>query len=136
MRADTCVLLLLATACVGPAAAQKEFSGPQHRLEAALLEALVAGPLAATPLPAADCSNDASGAATLSGDVVFHLAALDGAGRVSGACEPGPTGREACRLMIGESVAGTERRWSRLYQFLRLSGGAAEPGTVVCNTIP
>jgi hypothetical protein len=129
-------LVLLATASAGSAATQKEIGSAQHRIVTAQLDAIVSGHFGATALPTVDCANDVSGATTLARDVLFYLAALDGSGRVSGACESGPPGQLACRVMIGESVAGTERRWSRIYQFLRLSNGEVEPGTLFCSTIP
>lgn len=136
MHKATPILLLLAIASPGSAEAQKEIGSAQHRAAAVQLAALVSGSLGTTALPTPDCTNDASRATTLAHDVLFYLAALDGSGRVSGACEPGPPGQQACRLTIGESVAGTERRWSRIYQFLRLGNGEAVAGTLSCNTIP
>jgi hypothetical protein len=135
MARRTALLALALAACAGPGQAQKDIGSPQHRTEAALLGALLTGALGAVALPTPDCANDASGAVTVAADVAFFLAALDGAGRLSAACAPGPPGGEACRVTVGESVPGTERRWSRIYQFLR-RGSEAEPATLVCSTVP
>ena len=131
------LLCLLVALAAGPALAEgREFGEADHRAQAALLAEAVSGPLGATALPGPACTAETSGAATLAADLLFHIAALDRAGHVAATCEPGPPGRRACTVTIGQAVPGSELRWSRIYQFERPANGPPDPATLACMTIP
>jgi hypothetical protein len=117
-------------------AADAEIGGPVHRARAALLSTLMTGPLGALTLPTAECSNDTSGARTVVEDLAFHLTALVGGGQVGASCEPSAPGQEACRVVVGQSIPGTEIRWSRFYHFTRSTDGRVDDRTLVCLTVP